>query len=150
MTEKAVTLTCPSAQPDMAGASAFGIINGTPEEPRVSYLKKEAIVDLSRLPNIGSLLPGHIFRIAAQCEQSRCVHFSGKRCALARRIVDNLSPVVEQLPLCQIRPSCRWYAEQGSAACLRCPQVVTYAAESMRSLTQIAMPNDSEHSTNNS
>jgi hypothetical protein len=145
MTEKTTQLLCPSAQPDMTGATVFGVINGTPEEPRVSYLKKEAIVDLSRLRNMGPLLPGHVFRIAAQCEQNRCVHFSGERCALAKRIVDDLQPVAEHLPSCQIRPTCRWYEEHGSAACLRCPQVVTYVAESMRPLARIAMPNDPEH-----
>jgi hypothetical protein len=142
MTEKTAHLTCPSGQPDMVDAQVFGVINGTPSEPRVSYLKTEAIVDLSRLPNMAPLLPGHVFRISARCEQSRCVHFSGEQCGLAKRIVDGLPAVVEHLPACQIRPTCRWYQEQGRSACLRCPQVVTYAAESLQPLVRIAMPSD--------
>ncbi len=149
MTEGTGHLTCPSGQPDMADAQVFGVINGTPLEPRVSYLKKDAVVDLSQLPNMAPLLPGHVFRISARCEQRRCIHFSGERCALAKRIVDELPAVVEQLPPCQIRPTCRWYQEQGRNACLRCPQVVTYAAESMKPLAQIAMPSGSEASIDN-
>ena len=149
MPESTTHLTCPSGQPDMADAQVFGVINGTPLEPRVSYLKKEAIVDLSQLPNMAPLLPGHVFRIAARCEQSRCIHFSGERCGLAQRIVDQLPEVVENLPMCQIRPTCRWYLEQGRHACLRCPQVVTYAAESMNPLVQIAMPSGSELPSDN-
>jgi hypothetical protein len=144
MTEETAHLTCPSGQPDMVDAQVFGVINGTPSEPRVSYLKREAIVDLSRLPNMAPLLPGHVFRISARCEQNRCVHFSGERCALAKRIVDDLPIVVEHLPSCQIRPTCRWYQEQGRHACLRCPQVVTYAAENLQPLARIAMPSDPE------
>lgn len=141
MGDKAAELpVCPSAQPDMEGAAVFGIVNGTPEVPRVSYLKKEAVVDLDRLPDLGPLKPGHLFRISATCEKSRCIHFSGERCMLAQRIVDKLPPVVDRLPPCQIRRDCRWHAEQGPAACYRCPQIVTYAAENMHSLVDIAVP----------
>jgi hypothetical protein len=143
MNEKVANLTCPSAQPDMQGATVFGLIQGTPESPQVAYLKKEAVVDLSRLPNLGGLSPGHVFRIAAQCEQSKCVHYSGERCALVKRIVANLPEVVEALPACRIRPTCRWHAEEGRAACLRCPQVMTYADSSMENLTRVAKAPDS-------
>jgi len=33
------------------------------------------------------------------------------------------------LPACLIRATCRWYQQEGKAACHRCPQVVTYIAE---------------------
>ena len=73
----------------------------------------------------GKVSPTEALRIAARCETSRCVHFDGQRCALARKIVDELPEVVDALSACSVRSSCRWYAEQGRAACLRCPQVVT-------------------------
>jgi hypothetical protein len=94
--------------------------------------------------------PGHIFRISARCEQGGCTHFSGHSCALAKRIVDDLPAVVEQLPACQIRPTCRWYHEQGRDACVRCPQVMTYAAESMKPLARVAMPPNQENSIDDS
>ena len=34
-------------------------------------------------------------------------------------------PVVRALPRCAIRPTCRWFRQEGPAACFRCPQVVT-------------------------
>jgi hypothetical protein len=43
----------------------------------------------------------------------------------AQRIVEGLAPVVNALPPCQIRPTCRWFRQEGRNACLRCPQVVT-------------------------
>src|SRR5262245_54472478 len=117
--------SCPSAQPDMEGARIFGVLTGTPEEPRVAYLMQTAAVDPEQLPELGTLEPTQVFRFAARCEESRCAHFDGLRCTLARRIVEQLDPVVDDLPPCLIRPTCRWYAEEGGEACRRCPQVIT-------------------------
>ena len=39
--------------------------------------------------------------------------------------MDGLDPVVDALPSCSIRNTCRWFADQERAACVRCPQVVT-------------------------
>ena len=35
------------------------------------------------------------------------------------------APVVGALPRCAIRPTCRWFRQEGREACLRCPQVAT-------------------------
>ncbi len=138
MSGKLTELTCPSAQPDMEGAQVFGVITGTPEAPRVAYLQGEATVDLTQPEALGGLQPGHVFRIGARCEESRCQHFDGSRCMLARRIATQLPTVVDVLPRCRIRSTCRWFAEQGGAACLRCPQVVTLASEDMPALVDVA------------
>ncbi|MGH8308995.1 MAG: hypothetical protein ACRETX_04285 [Steroidobacteraceae bacterium] len=66
-----------------------------------------------------------MFRFAAKCEERRCSHFDGAHCTLAARIRQSLMPVVDRLPPCTVRPTCRWYAEQGGSICLRCPQIVT-------------------------
>jgi hypothetical protein len=125
MPEANQTLSCPSAQPDMEGATIFGVIGGSVEEPRVEYLKQNAVVDPSVLGHLGNLQPTHVFRFSAKCEEYRCAHFNGQRCTLAQRIVAKLEPVVDVLPPCVVRPSCRWFAEVGAEACRRCPQVVT-------------------------
>jgi hypothetical protein len=117
--------TCPSAQPDMHEARIFGVLSGTAEEPRVAYLKQEAVIPADQRPDTGDLDPVEAFRFAARCEESRCGQFADGRCSLGRRLVEGLDPVVDALPPCTIRPSCRWHAEEGGAACLRCPQVVT-------------------------
>ena len=133
-------LSCPSAQPDMEGARAFGIISGTPEEPRVAYLRADAVVTRAMLAKLGPTDPKHVFRFAATCEEARCAHYDGRRCTLAQRIVEKLDPVVDALPSCLIRPTCRWYAEQGGAACHRCPQVVTMIPRGDDRLNQAAQP----------
>lgn len=131
---------CPSAQPDMEGAHVIGVIDGTPEAPRVAYLKKSATVDAATISNLGDIDPTHVFRFAAKCDQARCAHFSGERCTLGERIATMLEPVVDTLPSCQIRPNCRWHAERGPAVCLRCPQVVTMTPRDGGGLHRAALP----------
>lgn len=125
MSDKRPTYECPSAQPDMAGARVFGVLSGTDQEPRVAYLKPGVRVPKSMLDKLGTLEPTQVFRLAASCEEHRCSHFEGARCRLGERIARQLEPVVDVLPPCQIRVSCRWFAEQGGEVCLRCPQIVT-------------------------
>jgi hypothetical protein len=138
-------LSCPSAQPDMEDARVFGVIGGTADEPRVAYLKEEAVVDPVVFGEIGGLEPTHVFRFAAKCEEHRCAHFNGQRCTLAQRIIEKLDPVVDLLPPCLIRPTCRWFAESGREACLRCPQVVTRIPKGDDRLNQAArVPSSSE------
>jgi hypothetical protein len=131
-------LSCPSAQPDMEGARVFGVIGESEAEPRVAYLTESAVVDSSHFDRLGPLQPTHVFRFAAKCEESRCAHYSGERCTLVQRIVNCLDPVVDLLPPCLIRPTCRWFAEAGREACLRCPQVVTMIPKGDDRLNQAA------------
>src|SRR5258708_6218689 len=110
----------------MAGARIFGVLSGSSDEPRVAYLKPGVRVHKSMLAQLGaSLEPTEVFRFAASCEEHRCSHFDGTRCQLGERIARELNPVVDALPPCQIRVTCRWFAEQGGPVCLRCPQIVT-------------------------
>jgi hypothetical protein len=133
-------LSCPSAQPDMERARIFGVLSGSTEAPRVAYLKSSAAVDAQTLHRLGPLKPTEVFRYAATCEERRCSHFDGARCTLASRIVRLLDPVTTVLPPCTIRPTCRWHAEEGRAACFRCPQLVTSNAEVGDALRKAATP----------
>jgi hypothetical protein len=122
---KEVTLSCPSAQPDMDGARVIGLLGGTPESPEIAYLAPGVELELSAATGREGIEPTRAFRFAARCEERRCTHFDGARCSLGGRVVSELEPIVSQLPACQIRGSCRWYAERGRDVCLRCPQVIT-------------------------
>ncbi len=133
-------LRCPSAQPEMEDARIFGVIAGTPDAPRVAYLKKSAEVSEDMLAGLGGIPPTQVFRYGAHCEEHRCAHFSGGRCSLGQRVAEQLAPVVAELPSCQIRSDCRWYAETGAAACLRCPQVTTLVPAGDTALNQVARP----------
>jgi hypothetical protein len=125
----------------MADARVFGVLSGTAAEPRIAYLKPGANVDIGALPRDDEGVKiTEVFRLAARCEEHRCTHFDGSRCTLAKRIVATLPPVVDALPQCQIRPTCRWYAEQGRRACFRCPQVVTVVPKRDDAINRAAAP----------
>jgi hypothetical protein len=71
------------------------------------------------------LKPTEVFRLAATCAEHKCPHFDGADCRLATRVAKMLPPVVDSLPPCVIRKECRWFSQEGAAACMRCPQVTT-------------------------
>jgi hypothetical protein len=117
---------CPSSSGfDGNQGKIFGVINGTVQKPQVSYRKDPQPITKDLLESLGSITPTEIFRIAALCEESSCQHFNGKNCSLVTRVVERLPVVVEDIPRCSIRQECQWWEQQGTAACLRCPQVVT-------------------------
>jgi len=124
-------ILCPSAQPDQANAVVFGVQTVRPDaerpdrERRVGYLTALQPVTPEVLALSGEAKPTEVLRIAAPCVERGCRHFDGAACALAGRVVEMLNPVVSGLPRCQIRPTCRWFRQEGKAACLRCPQIVT-------------------------
>lgn len=130
--------SCPSAQPDMAEAHVIGVLSGTAEEPRIAYLKADAVIPAASSPAMGGIAPTEVFRFAARCEEGRCAQFADGRCSLGARLVAGLDPVVDALPPCTIRKTCRWYAEQDREACVRCPQVVTMIPKGRDRLSQAA------------
>lgn len=118
-------LLCPSAQPDMSGAIVLGVVGGDAEAARLGYLNEKLPVTDDLLALTGPIKPTKVFRFAAHCEERACRHFDGTLCRLASRIVEFLPAVTDALPPCPIRKTCRWFDQEGKAACLRCPQVVT-------------------------
>lgn len=136
--------SCPSAQPDMMEARVIGVLGGSAAEPRIAYLAQEAVIPAAEMPPTPDVDPVEAFRLAARCEDHRCaqhvVGVDGGRCGLGARIVAQLQPVVARLPPCTIRATCRWYAEQGREACLRCPQVVTLIPRDGSLLSRAAQP----------
>ena len=131
------SLLCPSAPPEMADSVVFGVVGGTYEQPRVAYLKVPQPVTEEVLALARPIAPGEVFRFAAPCATSACRHFHGGRCSLATRVVELLPVAVEGLPPCRIRPSCRWFRQEGIAACFRCPQVVTKIRNPSERLRQV-------------
>ena len=116
---------CPSAEPAMTGSVAFGVVGGTASEPRVRHLARPVPVSAELLELAHPVRPTEVFRFAAPCACNACPNFQDSHCSLATRIVKWLPAVVDSLPVCSIRPRCRWWRDEGKAACLRCPQVVT-------------------------
>ena len=118
-------IDCPSAQATADNARVFGVITGTPEAHRVGYLTEAVPLSEELLAIAGSAKPTQLFRIAATCAGDGCKHFKGSTCSLAQRIVDGVPAVVNGLPACLIRSTCRWFRQEGKEACFRCPQVMT-------------------------
>lgn len=126
MPAKTETL-CPSAQPDWEGARLFAVVGGTPEKPKTAYLDRTQPVTQEVLELAGPVAPAEVFRFAAPCVQRGCGHYDGTehKCRLAEKTVRWMPVAAEKLPPCAIRPSCRWWQQEGRAACRRCPLVVT-------------------------
>jgi hypothetical protein len=116
---------CPSAQPEWQDAVAFGVVGGTVSEPRVRYIDEAQPVTDELLALAAPVSAPEVFRFAAPCLNAGCVHFQSDTCTLVSRVVKLLPQVVDKLPRCVIRPACRWWQQEGAAACRRCPQVVT-------------------------
>lgn len=133
-------ILCPSAQPEMTGSVAFGVVGGTAAEPRVSWIEKPVPVTGEILALTGEVPPTQVLRIAAPCQENACCHFDGTDCRLATKLVQLMPAVTQSLPPCQIRPDCRWYAQEGRAACAVCPQIVTYSVNPSEELATAATP----------
>jgi len=124
---KSDVIFCPSAQPGLSQSMVLGIVGEGRNGGSVSYLAKPvAVTDGAIVAFTGSpVQPTQVFRFAAPCEKSGCNNWSGSSCSVAQRVVQILPAVVSELPDCKLRPSCRWFRQEGSPACLRCPQVIT-------------------------
>ena len=68
------------------------------------------------------------YRFAGPCVTSKCGFWTGRHCGLGAKLVESYQdtggPSLD-LPRCSIRHDCRWFAEQGPAACSPCSYVVT-------------------------
>ncbi len=133
-------LLCPSAQPTMAGAVAIGVVDHTGKRPEVAYLEQPLPVDDALLAMAAPIRPTEVFRFAAPCQTSACSHWSGEECKLVDRIVDLIPVASLLLPTCRIRPECRWFSQEGRAACTRCPHVVTQNERPTRAMRIAATP----------
>ena len=130
---------CPSAPASATGAHVIGIVEGTPDQPLVSYLSTPLPIENSAIASIlpANLNPTEFLRLSAPC-QGGCLHFSESRCRLVDRLVSILPSVVSEVPACVIRVDCRWFHQHGKQACLRCPQVVTENYRASEAMNQVS------------
>ncbi|MEN9518380.1 MAG: hypothetical protein RLZZ381_968 [Cyanobacteriota bacterium] len=131
---------CPSARADSFNSVVFGIVGGSVEQPDLKYLPELQPITEELIALASPVTPTEVFRIAATCATKQCQHFDGQNCRLAKRIVTQLSTVTEQLPPCAIRRDCRWFQQEGKAACMRCPQIITDYANPSELIEQVAIP----------
>jgi hypothetical protein len=129
---------CPSDLPTMDGSVVFGVAGEGGRGELLGYLARTVPVTAEVLALAAPVEPTEIFRFAAPCAGHACGHFDGSNCLLAERLVRLLPPVADGLPACQLRPQCRWWQQEGKAACLRCPQIVSDVFEPSELLRVVA------------
>jgi hypothetical protein len=137
-TSNTLPLLCPSAQPEIPGSVIFGVIQGTPKNPRLVQLTEPQATTPEILALAEPVKPTEVFRFAAPCAESACRHFDGNKCQLAGRIVRLIPPLEASLPPCSIRRSCRWWHQEGKAACMRCPMIVTESETDSEVMIEVA------------
>jgi len=128
--------TCPSA-PCEVDSIMLGVRTGS---GRLAYINPpvrvtdEVFVELRR----SEVAPERRFRFASTCTEADCGHWTGRACGLSDLLVDSEAVLAEgdTLPACSIRSSCRWFFQNGRAACRVCPLVVT-DSRAPRSLTPV-------------
>lgn len=116
---------CPSAQPGMDACRILGLVQWEGPAPKLQYLNQHVPATPAVLAMAAPLKPTEVFRLAATCAEHCCPHFDGTDCRLATRVVQILPVAVATLPPCIIRKDCRWYSQEGGAACKRCPEITT-------------------------
>lgn len=122
---------CPSFAPRAPGTGVvFGIVAGTAEQPEVIPLEKPEPVTEEVFRLAAPHHPSEVFRIAAPCVEGGCKNFDNGVCRLATAVL-RWREAAADLPYCRIRSECVWWHQEGRAACLRCPQLVTNNAVSL-------------------
>lgn len=118
---------CPSTSAEN-GTVFLGMI--TPAR-KVAYVTPEVPLDsvrdtLGEADDAGPLESR--FRFAGPCVTSKCGFWTGDHCGLGAKLASSYQDAGGEeadLPKCAIRRTCRWFAEQGPAACSPCSYVVT-------------------------
>lgn len=129
---------CPSAQPGMDRCRVLGVVQRDSPAPTLQYLNEHVPATPEVFAMAAPLKPTEVFRLAATCAEHQCPHFDGADCRLAARIVQILPAVVDTLPPCIIRKECRWYSQEGGAACKRCPEVTTVSYDLSARLLEVS------------
>jgi hypothetical protein len=109
----------------MDNCRVLGVVQHEGPKPTIVYLNQILPATDEVLGMSAPLKPTEVFRLAATCAEGGCPHFNGTDCRLATRVVKILPAVVDALPPCTIRKDCRWFFQEGGAACRRCPEVTT-------------------------
>jgi hypothetical protein len=109
----------------MDNCRVLGVVQQDGPPPRLVYLEQAVPATPEILALAAPLKPTEVYRLSATCAEGKCPHFDGADCRLATRVVQILPAVVDTLPPCTIRKDCRWFSQEGGAACRRCPEIST-------------------------
>src|SRR5437879_5172520 len=93
---RATLQLCPSARPDSGNAVAIGIVGGTADQPRVTYLARPRSVSDELLALAKPVTPTEVFRFAAPCVRKGCVQFEDGKCQIGLWLARLLPTVVDR------------------------------------------------------
>ncbi|MCW2316988.1 hypothetical protein SAMN06265338_104237 [Rhodoblastus acidophilus] len=133
-------LLCPGAPPWTEGAVVFGVVSRVAGRLQVDWLETKTPATPDILALTGDTPPASVLRTAAKCPESCCAHFDGDECQLIGRLVAALAPVASARLPCPIRGECRWFWQEGLAACGRCSQLATQDDHADIALREAARP----------
>jgi hypothetical protein len=117
-------LTCPSARCE-PGASLIAVLG---PQARLAHVTPALPVDAEFIERASRGGPPEArMRFASPCVEGRCAQWTGTGCGVIADAMAADLPTVEsrRLPRCAIRPHCRWYHQEGGAACRACPLILT-------------------------
>lgn len=122
------TILCPSSRAQ-TGARLLGIRQ---EDGRVAILPEPLKIDESFIDISNQLAHAEQqFRFTNKCVESGCKQWTGQRCGVSDNLIQasQFLKLDNSLPECGIRAQCRWYNQNGAAACNICPLVITEVTE---------------------
>jgi hypothetical protein len=116
-------LACPSARAEPGNLLYGQVVDGQVQRLGTPLEVTSAFVDSVSANGP----PERRFRFAGTCQEGRCAQWTGTGCGVIERVLAELAPPAtpDPLPRCFLRGSCRWYAQEGAAACAACSGVVT-------------------------
>ena len=125
--ENSQNKTCPSSL-GQVGSNLLGIVNpsGT-----VGYFDQPIEVTPEFLADAGDEETlERRFRFSNKCIQSGCKQWTGSECGVIKAVLalDSI-PLNKDLPACSIRSTCRWFSQEGAAACNGCRYVITNVSD---------------------
>ncbi len=110
--------SCPSA-PFKVGHSVFGIFKGDHLEFTEGLIKidEEMVLEVEKAE----------YRATMKCVTKGCVNWNGKKCTVPEQMAYFVDPYAQSADYenCSLRPTCRWFAENGRNACKMCPLIKT-------------------------
>jgi hypothetical protein len=134
---------CPSSR-CKPGSELIGVRQ---DDGTVAILPTPLPVDKTFIEKVShvSEAPEERFRFSNKCVESGCTQWTGSRCGVIDKftgLFENLpsraalgetrsttAAAEENLPVCAIRPSCRWFLQSGPGACRACPYILTHVTE---------------------
>ena len=114
---------CPSGQCE-EGAQLLGVVQA---DGTIGYLGQPIPIDADFVATARTgRSPERRFRFTSKCVEGACQQWTGTRCGVIDKMIEALQPVDEAtLPRCGIRSYCRWFHQNGVAACRTCRLVIT-------------------------